>query len=770
MEKKVSNVKISVCIIAKNEENMLPDCLESVKGIADEIIFVDTGSTDSTVRIAERYNCRIYYYEWNNDFSAARNHALNKANFEYILSIDADERLQNPELIKPVLENSSKEIGGWLIEVISQAKRVDGGTDTYTSNLLRLFRNHPGIKFKGIIHEQVINSILDMGYKLKNTELKIIHLGYSYDQNAMKKKQLRNLDLLNETLKNDPNNAYDLYQRAKTYMALGNLENAEEDITEALKYVDPNGTVKPQALSFGAVIAFRLEKYDVAIERAFESLKMISIQSFANFILGDTYFEIGDNQKALEHYRAMLDAKDNQDIAAKLAGDYNLPEQHLYFRLGRSLVALKKHKEAKIFFEKGLDIDSNDLGCLVGMSNIEFVSGNLIKSQELLEKANRLAPNRQDIKNFLAQVNSRISKENRSNINNLKQIIDNDENKKTFLSLSMIVKNEEEMLPGCLESVKGIADEIVIVDTGSEDSTKEIAKKMGAKVYDFSWIDDFSAARNESLKHCNGEWILYMDADERLEEKGALDLINFLEQTPKSIGAYHVTIESSHLQLTGDTEVHRGGYPRLFRNYGYPSIRFTGNIHEQISPSILDLGKTIGFSDIVIKHLGYDLSREVMEEKIKRNYYMLLKQVKKEPLDAYSWYQLGQTLAQMQLFKEAENAIRFAVESGKLSDSVLASAAATLSQMSGNQKKFDEALMWAEKSLEKAPHQLYALSLRAYSKYYLGDLVGAEKDFIEAIKRKKQNKGVPRSGFDIDIPESNLLTGLEMVKEKTGNR
>ena len=77
------------------------------------------------------------------------------------------------------------------------------------------------------------------------------------------------------------------------------------------------------------------------------------------------------------------------------------------------------------------------------------------------------------------------------------------------LTLSMIVKNEEQYLHGCLKSVKDVADEIIIVDTGSTDSTKDIASSFGAKIYDFDWIDDFSAARNFALEKSTGDWILY---------------------------------------------------------------------------------------------------------------------------------------------------------------------------------------------------------------------------------------------------------------------
>ena len=87
---------ISVCLITKNEEKFLSDCLQSIREIADEIILVDTGSTDRTVEIAGAFGCRVIHHEWQNDFSLARNTGITAANGKWILCIDADERLSPP--------------------------------------------------------------------------------------------------------------------------------------------------------------------------------------------------------------------------------------------------------------------------------------------------------------------------------------------------------------------------------------------------------------------------------------------------------------------------------------------------------------------------------------------------------------------------------------------------------------------------------------------------------------------------------------------------
>jgi glycosyltransferase involved in cell wall biosynthesis len=86
------------------------------------------------------------------------------------------------------------------------------------------------------------------------------------------------------------------------------------------------------------------------------------------------------------------------------------------------------------------------------------------------------------------------------------------------MSLCLIAKNEEAHLPACLPSVEGLLDEMIVVDTGSTDRTKEVAAQLGARVFDFPWVDSFAAARNESLRHATGDWILWLDGDELFTE------------------------------------------------------------------------------------------------------------------------------------------------------------------------------------------------------------------------------------------------------------
>jgi glycosyltransferase involved in cell wall biosynthesis len=134
-------------------------------------------------------------------------------------------------------------------------------------------------------------------------------------------------------------------------------------------------------------------------------------------------------------------------------------------------------------------------------------------------------------------------------------------NKSVKITLSMIVKDEEKYLRECLESVKDIVGEIVIVDTGSTDNTIKIAEEFGAKVYQFKWINDFSSARNFALSKSSGNWILYLDADERLSKKSVSELGKLTEQD--ELTGYKCIVKS----LDDNNErPHFMKYVRLFRN------------------------------------------------------------------------------------------------------------------------------------------------------------------------------------------------------------
>lgn len=770
-----NSLKVSFCIIARNEERFIGTCLESIKSVAEEIILVDTGSTDKTIEIAKSFTDKILHLPWSNNFSDARNFALSYAKSPIIFSIDADEELKNPTAVLSALKFAKENVGGWLVANISFASREGSAAfDTYATKMVRMFRNHPDFRYRGIIHEQIQDSILEKGFQLSDSEIILVHHGYSLGPAEMKRKQIRNLELLLQEVKLKPKMGYTHFQLAKTYLALGRLVEAENYIQKAIQYSKPIGTILPQAYNYGGIIAFRFGNYELALERAQNSLKLLPNQSFANFILGEVFSAKLEYGKALDVYQRMSLFQQNPNSLTMIVGDYFLPQHELLFRIGRCYIGLGQPADAEKYFRQGFDL-ANDFDNLRGLINALVLQKEFIQARNLLLNYLKSNPEqKEEINRFLSQVDKLENIEKGKfplQVNLTKEepfttSASTSPNSNILATLSMIVKNEEKHLAGCIESVRDVVDEVVIIDTGSIDRTKEIAQNYGAKIFEFEWKDDFALARNESLKFSNGRWIIYLDADERIVYPDQKILRRMLEEAPPNLGGFFCTIESEHFQMDGSTEVHRGGYPRIFRNLGYPKIRFMGRVHEQIAPSIFENNLQIASSDVKIFHLGYNQSREVMEAKIRRNYRLLIQHIQEEPLNGYAWYQLGQTLAQMSLFNEAEKAIRMAIQTKTLSMPIFANATSTLSKMVGNKGNYSEALFWAEKSLEAVPDQIYALHLKAYALLYLKRFEEAEECFNEVITRLRTKKGMPLTSFEIQIPEEIVLKGMDMARRR----
>lgn len=214
------------------------------------------------------------------------------------------------------------------------------------------------------------------------------------------------------------------------------------------------------------------------------------------------------------------------------------------------------------------------------------------------------------------------------------------------LSAGLIVKNEARFLGDCLNSLRGIVDEIVVVDTGSTDGSREIAIQHGACVVDYLWNDDFSAARNFCIEHCSGEWILYIDADERVRLSPAVDLKAELSASPH---AGHQVLLYPRQGFTPYRVL------RLFRNL--PDIRFHGVIHENLWPSVEEYCRThdckVGSSNLVLDHAGYEGNRE---RKNARNLPLLLRAVQEDPRRVFLWCHLADIYTDLNSHDLAEEA------------------------------------------------------------------------------------------------------------------
>ena len=328
---------------------------------------------------------------------------------------------------------------------------------------------------------------------------------------------------------------------------------------------------------------------------------------------------------------------------------------------------------------------------------------------------------------------------------------------KQTLSLCMIVKNEEKYLHDCLQSVCDIVDQIVIVDTGSEDKTIEIAKEFGAEIHHFDWVDDFSAARNESIKQATSEWILWLDADERLESLSKNEIQKILKPESKPV-IYKVQIKS----IVNDGEnVRLSSAHRLFTNK--KGLHFTGKIHEQISISAAKLGAEERQSNLILEHLGYDLDAEGQKKKDRRNLKLLKKSVQEDPQNAYAHFTLAQQYGLLKEWNKALKHYEIAERLGQLDTELMASLLNTKAESLFNLKKYNQVKESCNKSIQKEATQIGAY----YMLYRTADTQGETEECIKQLKLILKNTKILKNktksiSTDVLIAEEKVLYTLAL--------
>lgn len=217
------------------------------------------------------------------------------------------------------------------------------------------------------------------------------------------------------------------------------------------------------------------------------------------------------------------------------------------------------------------------------------------------------------------------------------------------ISMCMIVKNEENRLKRCLESLKEYGMELIIVDTGSTDATKEVARQYNATVYDFEWCDDFSAARNFSLEKAANDWILMLDSDEIIEQMDVDELYYFMTHLKQSVGA----VTRKNQITTSNGIVFSNDQTERFYNKQY--YYYTGRIHEQLTPKP-GVNMECLLLNTTIWHDGYDMTEEQRIQKAARNISLLEKEMEETGETPYLLYQMGKGY---ELCLDYEKACRF---------------------------------------------------------------------------------------------------------------
>ncbi|MDX6376718.1 MAG: hypothetical protein QOE98_1021 [Gaiellaceae bacterium] len=249
-------VRISLCMIVKDEEEMLPECLASCAAGVDEMIIVDTGSSDRTIEIAESFGATVLHFPWNGSFSDARNHGVDHATGTHILWLDADERLEAEDatLLRALAAQPYRE-AHWLVETNFTGQEEVGTAANHLA--LRLWRNRAPYRFSGAIHEQIrISMPIDLPERFAISKLRIRHYGYLKSRIEERNKHERNLTLLLAELERTPHNAFTHFNLGTEYVAMDDIAKAHEHLERSFRLIQ--GEQGWHEIAYASLLATRL--------------------------------------------------------------------------------------------------------------------------------------------------------------------------------------------------------------------------------------------------------------------------------------------------------------------------------------------------------------------------------------------------------------------------------------------------------------------------------------------------------------------------------
>ncbi|WP_267666403.1 transcriptional anti-repressor GmaR [Listeria innocua] len=353
---------ISICMIVKNEAHILRQSLASFRKFTEEIIIVDTGSTDDTKEIAKEFTDFVYDFEWTGNFSDARNFAAKHATGKWILAIDADECLEEESYRK--LEKQLKS----PIEPIQMAQIIsftgEKGRVTTTNQMARVYKNDGTICFRGVIHEQ-LEAVDKHAIEAGLAEVKIYHYGYMSEIVEKQDKSDRNLRLLEKEVKNNKNSGFVHFNIGQEMNRLGNKKEALKEFSEAFRLRDNNHYIWAKLSAYHISELLEQEKrYDESLA-IIEEAKVIwpNVPEFplkkANILYVNHQLE-----DAKEIYKSLLEntAIDYQPIVLYEATNF-MPHK----MLGTIYLEEKDYTRAMTHFSKAYAENSSDYGVMFQM-------------------------------------------------------------------------------------------------------------------------------------------------------------------------------------------------------------------------------------------------------------------------------------------------------------------------------------------------------------------------------------------------------------------
>jgi glycosyltransferase involved in cell wall biosynthesis len=309
---------LSVLMMVKNEEKNIERCLQSLqkidKELLREIIIVDTGSTDSTINIIKKLQntdeypfnrIKLYFKEWNDDFSEIRNYTIKLSSGTWLFFIDADEELEEAKGINKLVREDNPEYHVGLIQIINYTK--SDLTRYATMSSPRIFRAHKDFHYEGAVHNQPVFPTPFNRVKLL-AQLK--HYGYFNDDKKLQmKKYKRTTSILNKELEQQPNNHYYWYQLAQSNKMIGKHVEALKCIKTAIDLYDKH----PNYYGVKASLELSLQKYDDVIQTTYNGIRILAEYIDYWYYLAEALRMKKEYQKAINSYNVFLSLTQNYD-------------------------------------------------------------------------------------------------------------------------------------------------------------------------------------------------------------------------------------------------------------------------------------------------------------------------------------------------------------------------------------------------------------------------------------------------------------------------
>jgi GT2 family glycosyltransferase/lipoprotein NlpI len=499
--------------------------------------------------------------------------------------------------------------------------------------------------------------------------------------------------------------------------ALGSDEKALEHVEQALA-IDPQMAL---ALNVRGVLAYKRGELEAA-ERCFNS----AIEADPSF--GESYTNLGSMRWAAGEHEAAFDLFERGFILAPTAGD-------VASAYHTAVAETQSFSRAETVLAEACALHPND-------RRIAFIRIAVLIQQEKNEEAMDAIEHAMLVFGIDDGMLS-AAQEVRSRIGPI-SIRTADTRKK--LSVCMIVKNEEAHLARCLQSIKPVADELIVVDTGSTDRTKAIASAMGAHVYDFQWTNDFSEARNFSLSKASGGWILVLDADEVISPLDHLRLKKIIKSAGKKRQAYTMVTRNYTDQAGArDWSPNEGSYIREEAGKGWipsPKVRlfpndrrvhFVNPVHELVEPSLKNTGIPVKDCDVPVHHFGR-LNQEKLMAKGEAYYQLGVEKIEINKGDYNALRELAIQAAEIGRYAEAVDIWQRAFAL-KPED---ASAYMNLGYAHLMLNQYDKVAEYSQKALELDPDLREAALNHAAAELIAGDAKRAIS-MLEGILTKHPN-------------------------------